>query len=79
MAVATTILRLKLGNVVQPSPYRPEAFPTASGIPGRRSATIFTNLAVLIPTVAKVMCTFRLSTFNHTGKIGPDHDVAHVF
>ncbi len=29
-----------------------EAFPTASGIPGGRSAAVFTNLAVIIPTVA---------------------------
>ncbi|MFC6260977.1 hypothetical protein [Levilactobacillus fujinensis] len=31
-----------------------KAFPTASGIPGGRSATSTTNLAVTIPTVARV-------------------------
>ncbi len=31
-----------------------EAFPTASGIPGSRSATSTTNLAVTISTVARV-------------------------
>ncbi len=31
-----------------------KAFPTASGIPGSRSATRITNLAVIIPTVTKI-------------------------
>ena len=41
-----------------------KAVPTASGIPGRRSATVFTNLAVLILTVAGVMQTFWFPTFS---------------
>ncbi len=41
-----------------------EAFPTASGIPGGRSAAVFTNLAVIIPTFARVTQTFWLSTFS---------------
>ncbi len=35
-----------------------KAFPTASGIPGSRSAAIFTNLAVIILTVTRVTQTF---------------------
>ena len=41
-----------------------KAFPTASGIPGHRSATIVINLAVIIPTVARVRRVFWLSTFS---------------
>ncbi|WP_225421844.1 hypothetical protein, partial [Levilactobacillus fujinensis] len=46
-----------------------EAFPTASGIPGIRSAAVFTNLAVIIPTVASVTQTFWLSTFSYDQKV----------
>ncbi len=41
-----------------------EAFPTASGIPGSRSAAVFTNLAVIIPTVTRVTQIFWLSIFS---------------